>query len=166
MTKLYHPAVKRATLHLVCGLPGAGKTTLARRLEIELGAVRLCPDEWMEALGVSLFDTAFRDRLEGKLTELARDILRQGGNAIIEFGSWSKAERGALRSLAVQCDAAVHLYWLEVRVAELARRVRERGGAEAAALTEAFLQGISEAVERPSDAEGLEFDHFERIQTI
>jgi predicted kinase len=157
--------VNRATLHLVCGLPGAGKTTFAKRLEAELGAIRLCPDEWMETLGVSIFDTDFRDRLEGKLTELARDILRHGGNAVIEFGSWSKAERDDLRVTASQCGAAVHLYWLEVPVAELARRVRKRSSADTAALTESFLQGISDGVERPSDAEGLEFDHFERIQT-
>jgi predicted kinase len=165
VANLYHPEVSRATLHLVCGLPGAGKTTFAKRLEAEFGAVRLCPDEWMDTLGISIFDTDFRDRLEGKLTELARDILCQGGDAIIEFGSWSKAERDALRGIASQCGAAVRLYWLEVPVAELARRVRERGGADAAALTESFLQGISNGIERPDNAEGSEFDRFERIRT-
>ena len=29
------------------GLPGAGKSTLARRLEAEHSALRLSPDEWM-----------------------------------------------------------------------------------------------------------------------
>lgn len=35
------------TLHLLIGLPGSGKTTLARRLEAEHAALRLTPDEWM-----------------------------------------------------------------------------------------------------------------------
>lgn len=39
-------------LILVCGLPGAGKTTLARRLADEVPAVRLSGDEWMVALGI------------------------------------------------------------------------------------------------------------------
>jgi predicted kinase len=43
-------------LYLVCGLPGAGKTTFAKQLELETGALRLCPDEWMAVLGVDLFD--------------------------------------------------------------------------------------------------------------
>ena len=33
-----------ATLHLMVGLPCSGKTTEARRLERELGALRLTPD--------------------------------------------------------------------------------------------------------------------------
>ena len=35
-----------ATLILLCGLPCAGKTTLARQLEREYTALRLSPDEW------------------------------------------------------------------------------------------------------------------------
>ena len=49
---------------IVCGLPGAGKTTLARSLEAEYGAVRLCPDEWMAELAIDLFDELTRARLE------------------------------------------------------------------------------------------------------
>ena len=32
---------------LVVGLPGSGKTTVARKLEREQHALRLGPDEWM-----------------------------------------------------------------------------------------------------------------------
>ena len=39
-----------ATLFLICGLPGAGKTTLARQLEATHAALRLCPDEWIAPL--------------------------------------------------------------------------------------------------------------------
>ena len=38
------------TLFLICGLPGAGKTTLARKLEREHRALRLTPDEWIDVL--------------------------------------------------------------------------------------------------------------------
>ena len=41
--------MRDARLLLTCGLPGSGKTTLARRLATERGAVRLSKDEWMAA---------------------------------------------------------------------------------------------------------------------
>ena len=37
---------KRPVLTLMVGLPGAGKTTLAKEIEKETGAVRFTPDEW------------------------------------------------------------------------------------------------------------------------
>ena len=39
------PVSSRPTLHLTVGLPGVGKTTLARELEQASGALRLTPDE-------------------------------------------------------------------------------------------------------------------------
>jgi predicted kinase len=40
-------------LIIVCGLPGAGKTTLAKSLESQPRTVRLSPDEWMDALDIN-----------------------------------------------------------------------------------------------------------------
>jgi predicted kinase len=37
-------------VHLVCGSTGAGKTTYARQLSRQLGAVRFSIDEWMTTL--------------------------------------------------------------------------------------------------------------------
>jgi len=37
----------RSTLFLTVGLPATGKTTAARRLEVEHQALRLTKDEWM-----------------------------------------------------------------------------------------------------------------------
>ena len=45
---------------LLCGLPGSGKTTLARKLAEEPHAVRLSPDEWLAGFGFDLFDEAAR----------------------------------------------------------------------------------------------------------
>jgi len=39
-----------ATLFITCGLQGAGKTTLAMRLEQEQSALRLTADQWLREL--------------------------------------------------------------------------------------------------------------------
>jgi predicted kinase len=36
-----------AILYLLVGLPGSGKTTKAKQLEVEASALRLTLDEWM-----------------------------------------------------------------------------------------------------------------------
>ncbi len=150
-------------LFLVCGIPGAGKTTFAKVLEQKHNALRLCPDEWMADLGVDLFDESFRDRLEKRLMKLAKTVLQQGSHVVIEFGSWAKEERLTLLKLAREAGAEAHLYWLDAPVPELARRVAARGGADAVFLSEAALQEISERVERPTLEEGALFNDFRII---
>ena len=49
--------VSTGRLIIVCGLPGSGKTTLAKWLEGKLRAVRLAPDEWMDAMPVCFFSS-------------------------------------------------------------------------------------------------------------
>lgn len=76
------------TLHLTCGLPGSGKTTLARRLAVERDAQRFTKDEWVLALGGDLFDDQLRVRLEAQLIELTFELLAAGRSCILDFGLW------------------------------------------------------------------------------
>ncbi|GAV39772.1 hypothetical protein Saa2_02659 [Streptomyces acidiscabies] len=75
-------------LILLCGLPGSGKTTLAKRLAPEIPAVRLCPDEWMDDLGIDLFDEEARERLERRFWGHAQELLGLGQTVVLEFGFW------------------------------------------------------------------------------
>src|SRR5215831_2248292 len=98
---MYHNAGMKepAILYLLVGLPGAGKTTKARQLEVEASALRLTLDEWM----IPLFgrnDQAERDALEGRLIWIALRALELHTNVILDFGFWSKDERSSLRWFA------------------------------------------------------------------
>lgn len=56
-----------ATLHLMCGMVGAGKMTRARQIEAATGAVRLSPDEWIARLIVDTNDWAEADRMRDQM---------------------------------------------------------------------------------------------------
>ena len=111
---------------LTCGLPGAGKTVLARQLAADRSAVRLTKDEWLTALGSSPWDEATREKVEQELWHLAREILRLGLSVVLDFGLWSRIERDEMRSVARGLGVGVELHYLDVPPDELWRRVEAR----------------------------------------
>lgn len=144
-------------LIIVCGLPGSGKTTYARRLAAQRGGARLAPDEWMDALGVNLWDSAMRERVETLQWSLAKDLLRAGVTVVVEWGTWSRAEREALRVEAKGLGASVELVYLDVPVDELWRRIEGRGR-EDPPITRSDLDAWSRAFQPPDEAETRLYD--------
>jgi predicted kinase len=113
-------------LLLTCGLPAAGKTTLARQLAAERGALRLTQDEWLIALGSSPWDASTRDKVDRELWRLAQEVLRLGVSVVVDFGLWARAERDAMRSVARDLGVGVELHYLDVPHDELWRRIEAR----------------------------------------
>ena len=116
-----------ARLIIVCGLPGSGKTTHARQLQAELRAIRLCPDEWMSALSLDIWDEERREKIEVLQWELGQELLIQGLTVIIEWGTWGRSERDALLLRARELGVSVELHYLSAPVEVLFDRVQLRG---------------------------------------
>jgi len=147
-------------LYIICGLPGAGKTTRAKEISRATGAIRLCPDEWLEAMGVSLLDYETRFRLEPHLLKHAEELLRAGVSVSVEFGSWARSEREVIRQVAVRSGAAVELHFLDAPMEELVKRVRQRGGPHAAGLIDDVLMKFSAKFETPTPEEAALYERY------
>ena len=83
--------VSSARLIIVCGLPGSGKTTHARQVQEKLQAIRFCPDEWMDALSLDIWDQPRREKIERLQWQLAQQLLALGLTVIIEWGTWGRS---------------------------------------------------------------------------
>jgi predicted kinase len=153
-------AVKQPRLYLLCGLPGAGKTTRAQQIVGAVSGLHLSADEWIQGLGVSLVDFEFRVRLQDVLLEHAGRLLRCGLKVVIEFGSWHRAERERIRQVARGAGAAAELHYLNAPLDELVRRVRQRGGPYAEPLASEVLMQQSGRFEQPTPEEIALFDRY------
>ena len=153
--------MEQPTLHLTCGLPGSGKTTLARRLAVEHAALRFTKDELVLALGGDLYDYALRDLVEAQLIELAFALLAAGRSCILDFGLWSREERDVLRLRARAQGCRVELHVLDVEPDELMRRIAQRHAAAPHTTAEISAEQLAiwaSSFEKPEEVERSLFD--------
>ena len=117
----------KPTVVILCGLPGAGKTTFAKQLEKDRQLIRFCPDEWIKGLGVDPFDEDFRPKLENLLWRLAQEVLKRGQSVVMEYGFWARVERDEKLRDARALGVNIELHYLDVPLDELTRRFIARG---------------------------------------
>jgi predicted kinase len=120
----------RPTLFLTVGLPGTGKTTAARRIEVEEKALRLTKDEWVKALYGHENPPAAQDVIEGRLIQTGLRALELGINVVIDYGLWGRDERSALRHAATERGAMVEMRYFELTPDEQRTRLDQRHARE------------------------------------
>lgn len=149
--------VCRARLVIVCGLPGSGKTTLAGRLAAECEAVRLNADEQLAVQGLDLWDLEARAGVERQQREVMRELLAAGRSVVVEWGTWSRAEREELREQARALGATVELHHLDAPDEELWLRISARGR-EDPAITLEHVRTWRAVFEAPDEEELALYD--------
>jgi predicted kinase len=149
------------TLYLFCGLPGSGKSTVARVLSEENRAIVLSPDAWMHALGHDGFDAATRSRIAALQWAHAQELLTREQSVILEFGFWTRAERDSTRKRGRELGSRVELWFLDDDRELLWSRVEQRntaGGADSWPVTRAEFDAFAAAFETPDTDELALYD--------
>ena len=118
-----------ATVHLLCGKVGCGKTTFARRLESN-GAMRFSVDEWMLRLyGPHMPRKEFDARLSlcmDLILGMAERLAQLGVPAVVDAGFWRREQRDETRARLEQAGVSYCFHYFEVPDEELWRRLEVR----------------------------------------
>jgi predicted kinase len=154
-------------VHLVCGPTGSGKTTYARRLAEQEGAVRFSIDEWMSALfwmdASHPFEPSWAmarvQRCAGLIWNTAREVCLRGVPCVLEIGLTSLESRTRYSGLARDAGLPVKLHLVDapqdVRWARVQARNSEagEGGQLPFELTREMFDFVETMWEPPSDQE-------------
>ncbi|MBV2151897.1 ATP-binding protein [Kitasatospora sp. SUK 42] len=129
-----------STVVLMCGLPGAGKTTYAREL-VRRGYVRLSIDEvvWQRLgqrdAGLVLEEEAY-DRLKEEVRREQRqelvELMLAGRDVVVDYSFWSRAARDDYKALVESHGCRWELIHLKADRTTLELRLAVRNGEEGA----------------------------------
>ncbi len=147
----------QTTLHLLMGLPGAGKSTFARTLHRLTGAEILSSDEArLKLFTQPTFSQDEHDKLYEILDHNLKHLLEKGYSAIYDANLNRRCHREEKYSLASEFDTKVVLWWLQVP-SDLARsrRVNEQNHdlLPAGETPEKMFDRIAQILEAPKDDE-------------
>ena len=122
---------KQSIAYVICGFIGAGKTTFARKLEKETGAIRVTKDEWIiKIFGNKITSDNTFAEYDKRITELAKNIafkiLKSGRDVIIDEGFWVKSQRDDIKKKIINVGARPIFYYVECPIEKMKERVINR----------------------------------------
>jgi predicted kinase len=153
-----------ATLHVVCGKAGSGKTTVARELGRSLPALVLCEDEWISTLGFQV--RSLQDYLDasGRCREvigaMVPDVLRLGVSVVFDFAGNTARGRAWIRSLFEAAGADHVLHWIDASDAECLDNIHQRNAEKPAGIywgdvSDELFHAVNPHIVPPSPDEGF-----------
>jgi hypothetical protein len=110
-TELLVREVQMPTLHFIYGLPGVGKTGLARRLAAFLPAEMFCEDEYLAALQrpITTLEHLIEalEQVREEIAPLALGALQNGRSVVFDFAGNTVTPTSRTRSASAECASAM-----------------------------------------------------------
>ena len=154
-----------ATLHLLCGKAGAGKTTLATALAAEHKAILIAEDIWLIRLygPMKSFDDyrTYSQRAKTVVGPLATDLLGLGQSVVLDYPANTRSSRLWFRSLSESAGARQVLHYLTTPDELCLKRIDQRNIDRPEGsyhLTKDDFDYVSSSFEAPEDDEGFKIE--------
>jgi len=153
-------------LHLVCGKPAAGKSTLTARLGAADDTLVISEDSWLAALYGAQMQTLqdylrWSAALRQAMTPHVTALLRARVSVVLDFPANTVETRGWMRALAEAAGVPARLHLLEVPDAVCKARLRARNAAgdHPFTLSEDQFDRLAAHFVPPAAEEGFEIVH-------
>jgi len=154
-----------ASLHLLCGKAGAGKSTLAAALAERHKAILIAEDVWLVRLygPMKTFDDyrAYSQRARTVVGPLVVDLLRLGQTVVLDCPANTRSSRSWLRSLSDAASVPHVLHHLATPDETCLRRIEKRNIERPEGsyhLTKADFDHVSAFFEAPEGSEGFNIE--------
>ena len=142
--------------HVIIGFIGSGKTTFAKKLEQETGALRFTKDEWMISIfghdpTIDRFAT-YDNRVSKLAVDVAMYCLKAGNDVIIDEGFWVRSQRDEIRQKLEKAGAKVQLYYVKNTHETMKQRVSKRNQkptVDAFVISQEMYDGYKKYFEEP-----------------
>lgn len=150
--------------HILCGLVGSGKTTVAKRIEAEQAAVRFTLDEWAIRIGVVTVEHPdyglHAERAWALIWDEAAMRVCTGESIVLDRSHWSREQRRDSRDRAVALGARPLLHYIATPIEQTVAQLRSRNQALPPGThyidIENMLKFSREFFEPPTSEEGME----------
>jgi len=115
-------------LVMVCGLPGTGKTTLAKALAEKLGAVHISSDTVrMKMFEKRTYSEKEKEKVYGTMFVEAERLLEEGKKIVLDATFYRKKLRDAARKLAKKTESRFYIIECVTHENLLRERIFARG---------------------------------------
>ena len=155
-----------ATVHLICGLPAAGKTTYSTALKETTGGVLLSLDRWLiTTFGQYSIDALGRDEHVRRVIacrkliwSVAEEFLNRDLDVILDDGFFLREHRAQFAAMAKRMQADTTVHFVNTGKDTIASRLKNRNQAlppENFEINPSMLEQFLYWFELPSANEGL-----------